>query len=73
MHLEPRYEQCDRHTLLGHLRRRYIQVNDYNTNLVALLHDQQDRGLIRILEERPTVFGMNPLLAASVIAWIPQG
>lgn len=72
VHLEPCYEHCNSQALLGLLRRRYIQVNDYNTNLVTLLHDQQERGLIRILEERPTVFGMNPLLAASVIAWIPQ-
>lgn len=70
--IEPCYEHCDSNTLLGLMRRRYIEVNDYNTNWVTLLHDQQQRGLITILEERPAVFGMNPLLAASIVAWAPQ-
>lgn len=71
VHIEPCYEHCD-NTLLGLMRRRYIEVNDYNTNLVTLLHDQQERHLIKILDERPTVFGMNPLLAASVLVWEPM-
>ncbi|MEP6905750.1 MAG: hypothetical protein ABI875_06670 [Gemmatimonadales bacterium] len=46
-------------------------MNDYNTNLVTVLHEQRDRGVIEIVEERPAVFGSNPLLAASVIVWRP--
>jgi hypothetical protein len=72
IHIEPCYEHCDRQTILGLLRRRYIEVNDYNTNLVAILHQQQELGLIRLLEENPTVFGVNPLLAASVLVWRPN-
>ncbi|HMB45895.1 MAG TPA: hypothetical protein VKL21_08740 [Candidatus Methanoperedens sp.] len=71
IHAEPCYEHFNRLTLLGLLRRRYMEVNDYNTNLVTLLHDQQDKGLIKILEERPAVFGMNPLLPASLLVWTP--
>ncbi len=72
IHAEPCYEHCDRSTLLGLMRRRYIEVNDYNTNLVTLLHYHQDRGLIKIIEERPAVFGMNPLLPASILVWTPK-
>lgn len=71
IHVEPCYEHFDCLTLLGLMRRRYMEVNDYNTNLVTLLHNQQDKGLIKILEERPAVFGMNPLLPASLLVWVP--
>jgi len=71
IHIEPCYEHCEPKTLLGLLRRRYIEVNDYNTNLVTILHEQREHGVIDIVEERPAVFGSNPLLAASVIVWRP--
>ncbi len=71
IHIEPCYEHCEGKTLLGLMRRRYIEVNDYNTNLVTVLHEQRDRGVIEIVDERPAVFGSNPLLAASVIVWRP--
>jgi len=71
IHIEPCYEHCEGKTLLGLIRQRYIEVNDYNTNLVTVLHEQRDRDDIEILEERPAVFGSNPLLAASVIVWRP--
>jgi len=41
VHIEPCYEHHECNSLLGLMRRRYIQVNDYNTNLVTLLHDQE--------------------------------
>jgi hypothetical protein len=72
VHIEPCYEHCDDNTLIGLMRRRYIELNDYNTNLVVMLREQQERGLIKILEERPAVFGVNPLLAASALVWVPQ-
>lgn len=73
IHIEPCYEHCDGNTLIGLMRRRYIEVNDYNTNLITLLHSEQELGRIVILEEVPAVFGSNPLLAASVLVWRPQG
>lgn len=72
IHIEPCFEHCDPKTLLGLLRRRYIEVNDYNTNLVTILHEQRERGSIDIVEERPAVFGSNPLLAASIVVWRPM-
>lgn len=69
VHVEPCYEHCDSQTLLGLLRRRYIEVNDYNTNLMTVLREAEQRGVIEIIREQPAVFGTNPLLAVSVIVW----
>ena len=56
---------------LGLLRKRYVEVNDYNRNLVGLLRGRQAAGAVRLLEERPAAFGTNALLPASVLAWAP--
>jgi hypothetical protein len=72
VNIEPCYEHCDSVTLTGVLRRRYIEVNDYNRNLVSLLRAQQAEGALRILEELPAVLGVNPLLPVSVIVWSPR-
>lgn len=72
VHIEPCYEHCDPATLTGLLRQRYIEVNDYNRNLVDLLHAEVARGALTLHEERPAVFGSNPLLAASVLVWSPN-
>lgn len=70
VHFEPCYEHCD-DTLFGLLRRRYIEVNDYNRNLLTLLRAFEADNKITIEREEPVVFGSNPLLSASVIAWRP--
>jgi len=72
IHFEPCYEHCDRNTLIGLLRQRYIEVNDYNKNLVTLIHDQHNKGLVKIQLEEKSVFGSNPLLPISVLAWEPN-
>lgn len=69
IHFEPCYEHCNTDTLLGLMRKRYIEMNDYNTNLVTLIHSYEQRQKIKIVSEKPTVFGKNPLFAASIIAW----
>lgn len=69
IHFEPCYEHCANDTLVGLLCRRYIEINDYNRNLVTMLAQQERLGRIRLVENRPAVFGMNPLLPASVVAW----
>jgi hypothetical protein len=72
IHFEPCFEHCERDTLMGLMRRRYIEVNDYNTNLVNLLQAEEQQGHIRIHKEERAVFGINPLLAASIIVWSPS-
>ena len=73
VHVEPVYEHCDRTTLLGLLRQRYIEANGYNRNLSTILHDHEAKGSLEIIRDSPPGFGPNPLLAASVIAWVPRG
>jgi hypothetical protein len=72
VHFEPCYEHCDPQTLTGALRRRYIELNDYNRNLVSLLHQHAAAGAIRILKEVPAVVGVNPLLPISILVWEPM-
>lgn len=71
VHFEPVVEMLSDTSLLDLLSKRYVQVNDYNMNLMQLLTDYQDRGVIRIEAVERRVFGANPLLSASSIVWRP--
>jgi hypothetical protein len=73
VHIEPVYEHCNPATLLGLLRRRYIEACRYNRNLSTILHHHERQGSLEIIQESVPGFGPNPLLAASVIAWKPSG
>jgi SAM-dependent methyltransferase len=65
VHFEPLYEQCGE-DLFGLLRRKYMELNDYNRNLLSLLKNHPD---VEIESVSEPVFGSNPLLSASVIRW----
>jgi hypothetical protein len=71
VHFEPCYEHCDGESLLGLMQRRYIELNDYNRNLVTLLRTYEKKGWIVLLGERPHVFGTNPFLPLSILLWRP--
>jgi hypothetical protein len=64
-HFEPVYS-LHGETLLGLMRRRYAELNDYNRDLLSELHQ---RSYIRILRIQADVFGLNPLNPASIIEW----
>ncbi len=53
-------------TLLGMLRKRYIELCNYNTDMLALLENSPD---IEIFSVTANTIGLNPLLPASVIEW----
>jgi SAM-dependent methyltransferase len=53
-------------SLLGLLRRRYAEVNDYNRDLVSRLRERNDIAIVQLQEH---VFGANPLNPISVIQW----
>lgn len=55
-----------RKNLLGLMRNRYIELNDYNRNLIDLLWTNKD---IEILEYETDVFGINPLNPFNIIVW----
>ena len=71
VHIEPCLEHCAPDSLLGLLRRRYIEANDFNRNLVGLLKGSAQAGQIKLLAERPCLFGLHPLLTVSLLAWKP--
>ncbi len=60
------YEHYDPYTMLGLMRKRYIELCDYNTDILTILNAAED---IEIVSERKNVFGLNPLLPASIIEW----
>ena len=64
-HFEPVYELHDE-TLLGLMRHRYTELNDYNRDLLSQL---QRRSYIRILSIQTNMFGLNPLNPTSIIEW----
>jgi hypothetical protein len=71
IHIEPLYEHCQSSSLMQLMQRRYIEVNDYNSNLLTLLKRAEAASKIDILRESPRVFGANPFLVASVVSWRP--
>jgi len=65
MHFEPVYD-AQRTSLIGLLRNKYTQINDYNKNLLELLNESSD---IEILHTDIDAFGNNPLNPTSIIVW----
>lgn len=64
-HFEPVYGLYD-DSLLGLMRRRYTQMNDYNQDLLSLLQAQPS---VRIVHLEPNLFGLNPLNPTSIVQW----
>ncbi len=65
-HLEPAYALYDDGSLLGLMRRRYIEINDYNRDLVSTLQGRKD---IEILRLEPNTVGWNPFNSLALIEW----
>lgn len=56
----------ERSNLLGLLRNKYIEINDYNRNLFDILKARED---VQIIEYERDVVGINPLNSANLIVW----
>lgn len=69
IHFEPILEHCDDDTVLGLLRRKYLKLNNYDSDLLSRLHKLQENKVIRITYESKSVFGENPLAPVSIIKW----
>jgi hypothetical protein len=65
VHFEPTIVE-ERISLFGLLRNRYIEINDYNRNLIAVL---QNHPGIEILELKTDVLGLSPLNSTNLIVW----
>ena len=51
--------------------RRYIDINDYNKNLLSSILDYELKGKCKILSIQKKVLSYNPFLPISIIEWIP--
>lgn len=71
INFEPCYEYYEKDTILGLMQKRYIKLNDYNTNMASLLLEQQRKGKIKILDVQKNIYGSNPFLPMSIIVWKP--
>lgn len=66
-HFEPVRELAG-DSLLGLLRQRYSEINDYNRDLLTLLRANP---AIRLNSVKANVFGLNPLNPTSILKWEP--
>lgn len=67
-HFEPVYELQADQELMAMMRRRYIEANDYNRDLLTAVRAHPQAELLSVEEN---IFGLNPLNPTSVIHWRP--
>lgn len=65
-HFEPCYEMFGS-SLLGLMRRKYIEANDYNRDLFSTLNKDENIGISDCLKFH--AIGLNPLNPTSIIKW----
>jgi hypothetical protein len=68
VHLEPVYEMHDESTILGLLRKKYAEINDYNRDLLSALKGHEG---VSITKTNYDIFGDNGLCPMSLIQWVP--
>lgn len=66
---EPMYRP-ERTGMLGRLRNRYAEINDYSQNLLSLLEAD---GEITVHEVEPDLYGLNPFNPTSLMVWSFKG
>jgi hypothetical protein len=65
VHFEPTVIP-ERSTLLGMMRNKYMEMNDYNRNLIDVLKSRKN---IEIIQLETDVFGLVPLNTSNLIVW----
>jgi SAM-dependent methyltransferase len=65
IHIEPTFVK-ERTSLLGLMRNRYIELNDYNRNLAEVLKNAAD---VELIEVSYDVYGFVPLNSSNLIIW----
>jgi len=71
VHFEPCYEDRNENSLVGLMRRRYTEINDYNRNLISLLRRFETQGKLHIVEHRADLFAVSPFNSTSLLVWRP--
>tara|TARA_B100001250_G_scaffold170866_1_gene147140 strand:+ start:4057 stop:4929 length:873 start_codon:yes stop_codon:yes gene_type:complete len=67
INFEPCFEAHDDYSY-GKLCKRYIELNDYNIDMITVLNNASKKGLIDMKVEK-NVIGGNPFLPISIIEW----
>lgn len=65
IHIEPAFALYDT-SLLGLMRRRYIEINDYNRDLVSTLQNRRD---VEVLRLEADSIGWNPFNSLALVEW----
>lgn len=65
IHFEPSYLE-ERTNLIGLLRNKYIEINDYNRDLFSIIKSRKD---IEVIEWKKDIIGINPLNSANLMVW----
>jgi hypothetical protein len=65
---EPIYQFYGGNSLLGLLRRRYYEANDYNREILPSIEAAERRGHVAVTSVEESVFGINPLCPVSLIS-----
>lgn len=68
---EPIYPFFREQTLLGLLRKRYYEANDYNRDILQSIEEAQQQGILSIGSIEENVIGINPLCPVSMITIMP--
>ena len=66
IHFEPIYEVFSKNNIYDLMCKKYIEINDYNTNLLTVIQNLNKEGLLKFTIDR-NVIGTNPFLPISVI------
>lgn len=69
LHFEPCYELYTGNTMVDLMRRRYVELNDYNRNLLSMLKQLESENKIKINELHKNIYSVNPLNPTTVISW----
>jgi hypothetical protein len=65
---EPIYQHYRGNSLLGLLRRRYYEANDYNREILPSIEHAERKGLLTITAVEENAIGINPLCPISFIS-----
>src|SRR5450631_1882910 len=65
---EPIYQYYGGNSLLGLMRRRYYEANDYSREILPSIEEAERNGLIAINGVEENVIGVNPLCPVSLIS-----
>jgi hypothetical protein len=65
-HLEPAYALYGSDSVLDLMRRRYIELNDYNRDLIPTLTNRSD---VEILRQDANIIGWNPFNSLALTEW----